>query len=318
MHRSRVVRLVSLTLIFAAIACGPLSSAVEEVEPPISPTESSKPAAEPTVAQEPASPGGASTSRAVREFSVKTTLTDADLSLADEIFDLIDQAKWDEALAILNPLIKSDPENVTAYTLRARVYNNSRQPDLGLADADRGLELEPGDPNLMAQKGGSLFLLNRYDEALEILSAALEIDPNYAVALNNRGLVHYGSGNYDQAVADYTAALENNPVDANIYLGNRGVAHLELANDYDAAIEDLTGALESSPNDIAALFNRGNAYINKGEYQKAIDDYTAAIEINPEGIPDAYFNRAVAYEQIGNNDAAAADRAEYARLTQLQ
>ncbi|MCD6490503.1 MAG: tetratricopeptide repeat protein [Thermodesulfobacterium sp.] len=41
-----------------------------------------------------------------------------------------------------------------------------------------------------------------------------------------------------------------------------------------------------------AYYNRGNAYLNKGEYDLAIKDLTKAIELNP--------NYAAAYNNRGN------------------
>ena len=51
--------------------------------------------------------------------------------------------------------------------------------------------------------------------------------------------------------------------------------------------------------DAMAYYDRGNAYLNKGQYNKAISDYNRAIEINP-GDATAYFNRGSAYVNIGN------------------
>ena len=53
------------------------------------------------------------------------------------------------------------------------------------------------------------------------------------------------------------------------------------------------------------LFNRGNAYVEKGEHDRAIIDYTFAIQLDP-GYADAYDARGVAYTEKGSYDRAIA------------
>ena len=43
---------------------------------------------------------------------------------------------------------------------------------------------------------------------------AIELDPNYPDALNNRGLAYTGKGQYDRAIQDFDRALRLDPKDA--------------------------------------------------------------------------------------------------------
>ncbi|MDR2493722.1 MAG: tetratricopeptide repeat protein [Spirochaetaceae bacterium] len=72
------------------------------------------------------------------------------------------------------------------------------------------------------------------------------IDPNDALAYNNRGDAYYNKGEYDRAVADYTEALRINPNNAIVY-NNRGYAYKEKG-EYDRAVADFTAALRINPN----------------------------------------------------------------------
>lgn len=282
-----------LPLFLALLACGPTGQVVESTVVAVSEARTIK----------------------VAEFSGTTLVNEREAELVRLIFSLNDQAQYDQALEILNPMLEENPEDIVALILRARTYSNAGEGELALADAQAGLALEPDNPNLLAAQGGAYFVLNNFDSALESLNRALEIDPDYAVALNNRGIVFYAQGMYEAAVEDYTLALENNPDDANIYLLNRGVAHFELGNSPSRAIEDLSAVIEMTPEDIRAYFNRGNVYFSIQDYQAAIDDYTAGIDINAEGLPDLYYNRGVAYSQINENALAQADWATYTELT---
>lgn len=72
-----------------------------------------------------------------------------------------------------------------------------------------------------------------------------------------------------------------------------------------------TGRLDSR-NLATVLFNRGNAYFDLGDYPHAIADYTEVIRLNPR-FANAYANRALAYEAVGDRARAAADRASATR-----
>jgi Flp pilus assembly protein TadD len=123
-----------------------------------------------------------------------------------------------------------------------------------------------------------------YDRAIADYTEALQLDPNYALAITNlaiayanRGIAYYNKKDYDRAIADYTQAIRIEP-SANRYY-NRGIAY-SGKKDYDRAIADYTQAIRIEPSD-GRYNSRGNAYYNKKDYNRAIADYTEALRINP-------------------------------------
>ena len=80
--------------------------------------------------------------------------------------------------------------------------------------------------------------------------------------------------------------------------------------DYDQAIANFTKAIELNHNDATAFYNRGTSYFNQNKYDDdvnlAIADFTKAIEINPK-FADAFYNRGLAYKAIGKTTEADAD-----------
>jgi hypothetical protein len=61
----------------------------------------------------------------------------------------------------------------------------------------------------------------------------------------------------------------------------RGTAYASK-KDYDQAIADYTKALEIDPKYVSALNDRGLAYTSKGDYERAIADVTRAVELTAE------------------------------------
>ena len=85
----------------------------------------------------------------------------------------------------------------------------------------------------------------------------------------------------------------------------RGNEHLG-AKQWDQAITEYTAALELDPELVEAYFNRARAYGEKGELDLAIADCDKAIDLDPN-LAEPYNNRAVAYAKMGQYDQAIAD-----------
>ena len=114
----------------------------------------------------------------------------------------------------------------------------------------------------------------------------------------------FRQGNLDQAISDYTKAIDINPNLAKAY-DNRGVAYAQEGS-YPRAIADFTMAIANNPKDAAGYNNRGHAYAGQGNLTQAIADYTKAIENNAFYVK-AYNNRELAYYKLEKYDKVWSD-----------
>ena len=80
------------------------------------------------------------------------------------------------------------------------------------------------------------------EKAIESYNHLLEVEPNNNLALNNRGMLNYQSGNYIEAVEDLTQHLEISPSDTSAWVA-RGVAYYK-SNMLDKAEADLKKAVQ--------------------------------------------------------------------------
>ena len=119
---------------------------------------------------------------------------------------------------------------------------------------------------------------------------------------SDMGLQEYEKGNYQEAIENFTKAIESHPDDAFLY-NNRGLAAYygaKKAKEYKKAISDYSKAIELKPDYAVAYHNRGLAYFkrggwtNRGPFDKAISDFTKAIELKPDYL-DAYYNRGLTH-----------------------
>ncbi|OEJ55380.1 hypothetical protein BGK72_02160 [Streptomyces agglomeratus] len=191
-----------------------------------------------------------------------------------------------------------------AYTYRGiRLYLCDREEE-ALTELDRAIAHNACNVHAWARRGETHRWVGHYDQAIADFTAALEIDPTLAWALASRGQAHLQADRYDQAVTDFTAALEIDPTDA-WALASRGQAHRQTGH-YDQAVADLTAALEIDPTLAWALSPRGEAHRQAGHYDQAVTDFTAALNIDPT-LAWALVPRGEAHQQVGHYDQAIAD-----------
>src|SRR5438552_9181988 len=94
--------------------------------------------------------------------------------------------------------------------------------------------------------------------------------------------------NYDEAIVIYTKVIARNPRDASAYY-DRGVIHL-MKGDFPNAIADLTQALQLEPNKVAYYSALAIAYAEEGTKLKRPDDCDKAMAISNEALQhDAWF-----------------------------
>ncbi|MBF0554435.1 MAG: tetratricopeptide repeat protein [Nitrospirae bacterium] len=161
------------------------------------------------------------------------------------------------------------------------------------------------------QKGYKAAIGERWEEALDAFTKAIELKPDYAKAYHARGLAYLSLDNYQQAVQDFNKAIELKPDYAEAYYF-RGL-YYNILDNYQQAISEFTQTLKLKPDYAEAYCNRGNAYNNLGNYQQAINDFTKAIELTPDNA-DAYVARGIAYDDLGNYQQAIKDYKIAARL----
>lgn len=130
---------------------------------------------------------------------------------------LIDQGKYDEAVAALDRAIGLDPKSDLAYADRGIAQINRRQFDAARADLRHSLELKPD--NYVAQRGmGSLALEEkRYAEAIDWFSRSLRQDEN-RFAFNRRARSYAMLKQYDLALADLEQVSRGWPDEPTSYL----------------------------------------------------------------------------------------------------
>jgi len=106
----------------------------------------------------------------------------------------------------------------------------------------------------------------QWELAIADLDKAIALNPDYALAYNNRGWVYNEKGRYKSAIADLTKAIELAPELAIAYC-NRGHSYIEKRQ-HDLALADFYKVVELSADPL--LINIAKEYIRKLEFLRAL------------------------------------------------
>jgi tetratricopeptide (TPR) repeat protein len=175
--------------------------------------------------------------------------------------------------------------------------------DEAVSSYDHAVELNPDLAETLNNRGNALQELNRWDEAIVSYEQAIKLNPNFAQAHNNCGLALQALKHLDQAVARFERAIELMPDYAEAH-NNCGLALQELTRLEDA-VEHFDRAIEYKPNYAEAFNNRGVVFHELKRIEDALASYDRAIALNPE-YADAYSNRGLALHELRRVEEAVA------------
>jgi formylglycine-generating enzyme required for sulfatase activity/Tfp pilus assembly protein PilF len=164
--------------------------------------------------------------------------------------------------------------------------------ELALEHFSMAIALDPQMALAYQDRAVTYINLQEYEKAIQDLNVAIELEPDHAASYNNRGHAYHKLGKDEKAIADFDKSLELAPAQAETYLG-RGQAYNGLGN-FEKALADLDRAIELDPEPLTlsyAYADRGYAKFRLDDLQGAFDDLYAAIELDPE--------LAVAYNTLG-------------------
>ncbi|MEQ4719160.1 tetratricopeptide repeat protein [Nonomuraea sp. B19D2] len=153
------------------------------------------------------------------------------------------------------------------------------QQAIDLAEADLPGEHPIHRLVLYANRAQLLAMAGRTDEALADYTRAIEADPGYPDYYLERGNLLHRLGRPDEALADYEAVMRLSPPFPEAYY-NR--AELRFASgDLDGARADLDHTLELDPEFAPAYVNRSGICAGQGEYASAREDVVRGLGLTP-------------------------------------
>ena len=110
--------------------------------------------------------------------------------------------RWEEADAEFRRAIELNPSYATAHQLYAySVLRPFRRVEEEVREAEKALELDPLAPIMSLNKGQTLLMQERYDEAIEWFERAVAIDPGFVIARVSQADCHSRAGRHDLGIS---------------------------------------------------------------------------------------------------------------------
>ncbi|MEN9443577.1 MAG: hypothetical protein RIS47_467 [Bacteroidota bacterium] len=213
---------------------------------------------------------------------------------------------WQDSKSLWAQAIKVSPTAIVAWNNLGSIKVLEAKPDEtvlhpeylqdAIQDFSKALEIKPDYATALYNRGSANFDLGNFDEALKDINAAITADPLFGEPYLMRGMLRDRNNQLQEAIADFDKALSLDPNNEKIYV-NRGVSKGK-AGALDAAIADFDKALDIKPKSKTAYSNRGLAYFHAKKYEYSLADYNKAIALDNR-FETAYANRGLVFDALG-------------------
>ena len=180
------------------------------------------------------------------------------------------------------PVSNPATSDAAAYYNQGVAFFNNGHYDLAIANFNRAIQLNRNYALALNDRGAAYSWKGQHDRAIEDYNRAIAIDPNNALYWRNRGISHSAIGRHGQAISDHTSALAINPNDADTW-HNRGWEYQQMGQ-FDQATTDYNSALGINQFASGTLNNLGLMYLSRKKYSQAIEYFDRALSINPHEV----------------------------------
>ncbi len=234
---------------------------------------------------------GALATRLPRPISSQPVLTAA-LALPLALLTWQQSHHYADATTLYTATLEANPRSSLALTNLAvpKLHGTAADLDEAVALLTRAVDADPANAEAQSNLGFALTRLGRLDDARPHLDAALMANPSLAGAHNNLGALLQRQGHTDQALRHYMEAVRLDPVDvdARINLGTL----LRTRGDLSAALPHLQAAERLDPTRPEPAVQRGLLLEQQGDLPGASGAYRAALNLRPDD-PAALENLAI-------------------------
>ena len=213
---------------------------------------------------------------------VANTVAPADTKHA---YLLLEQKQFAAAAKEARELADSHPNDPEAWKIAGFAELNLKQYADATKDLEKAVELQrnakQADPNTESALGQAYVLSEKYQEALPLLNAAINRNPNQpdSMLIYYRGISEYKTGKTADAEKSFNQVVKLNPKDSLslFYLAQIGLAK----NDLDGAIANLNRATVNDARLTGAWTLLTSAYLRRAatstDPAKADADYISAV-----------------------------------------
>jgi predicted O-linked N-acetylglucosamine transferase (SPINDLY family) len=188
--------------------------------------------------------------------------------------------RLEDAESAYRQILKVEPQHADAWHLLGVIRSQTGDHARAVEFISRALEMKPDWAEANYNLGNAWRGQLKSDESIACYRLALELKPDYAEAHVNLGNALKDQGDLEGAEVCYRRALELMP-DLAVVHSNLGNV-LQEQGKPDAAVECYRRALALQPDFAEAHNNLGQALQNQGNVDEAVASCRKALELNPQ------------------------------------
>lgn len=127
----------------------------------------------------------------------------------------------------------------------------------------------------------------RFQNGIENINKSLELKNDWEIPYFYRAVAYQAMENFDEAILDYTKALQLNEKMVDAYYNRAKIllSRKDIENpDVNRAVSDLEKALELDPNFVEALYAMAAAQKKLENYKDALSYLERLLQLEPEAV----------------------------------
>ncbi|MBR2526507.1 tetratricopeptide repeat protein [bacterium] len=211
----------------------------------------------------------------------------------NQIDKLIEDEKFYQADSLLNNMLKSNPNDITARALY--IISAAKQDKLDVAQeqlnkylpkyySNANLHYAQGIVYLKRQASSDMEYRNNSEqlikEAINEFNTALKYDPRHFPSYNALGVISINTGNMQKAREYFGKALN---IDKNYSTAVDNLGTVDyLDGDYDLAQQRFLKAISMNQNSSTAYFHLAQVYDKQSLYSKSLDAVDHSLRLKPK------------------------------------
>lgn len=186
-------------------------------------------------------------------------------------------------------VLQLSPENPFALHLMGLLAHQNAQSEAAIEWMTRAIVIKPDYVEAHSNLGVALKALGRLPEAIASYKKAIEIDAEYLPAHTNLGVVLLALQRYEEAFTCFERVIHKEPENANAFF-NLALAQQSLGQTF-AAADALKRAVQLAPDFDVAWRSLGELLVLLKQHQPALKCFQNSIDLQPNS-KQAHINKA--------------------------
>lgn len=215
---------------------------------------------------------------------------------------LYDSNDFQQAVISFKKSIDLNGTAIGVYINLAKAQRNAGLNEDAFTTAKLAILIDANNPEPYSICGEVKIIEQNYDEAIEFLNQAIELDSLLSSAYYYRGVAKANLGRLTESLEDYKKAQQLDKDNLNYYKSSLVVR--STLEDYSGIIADYNKLLELDPSNTEAFYQRGYFKLNLDDFEGALADFNSVLKLD-NTIGKAHYYKGLVLAQTGRLEEAA-------------